>query len=186
MPKHEQRRASLPAQRSAHLPGLWQAALITALSAALFGYWARPASGTADARAATNVSALSEVAPQEETAALETVAGSREQLARFEQREACSRRLAWVTVMRAPGQPPGRIRLQSGGYYSPAFDLGEAPVRVALPYPTPYASGHGAIAVLGTTTAAVVALTPAWTVAGQAGLQLREVTWVPAGNCPGK
>jgi hypothetical protein len=187
MPKDEQTRASLPGARStsAGLPGTWQAVAVAALSALVFGYWARSGVNAPGAAAAANVSRVAEVAPQDVTAALDTMSGSHEQLAQFREREACSRRLAWVTIMRSPGQPPGRIRLQSGAYLSPAFDLTDAPVRVALPYPAPYATGHGMISVLGTTTDAIVALTPPWRVPAQEGLHAREVTWTPSGDCPG-
>ncbi len=186
MPKEEETRASLPGvrDRPARLPGAWQAMMIAALSALVIGYWARSNDTASRAAAAPNVSQVTEVAPEDVTAALDTVSGSQEQLAQFQERKACGRRLAWVTIMRSPGQPPGRIRLQSGGYLSPVFDLTDAPVRVALPYPAPYATGHGTISVLGTTTGAIVALTPAWHVPAKDGLHAREVTWTPMGNCP--
>jgi hypothetical protein len=186
MPQEEETHASLARERSgkARRPGAWQALVIVAVSALAVGYWARPGDNTSSAAPAVNISRVAEVAPQDVTAALGTVEGSPEQVARFREREACSRRLAWVTIRRSPGQPAGRIRLQSGTYFSPAFDLTDAPVRVGLPYPAPYATGHGTISVLGTTADAIVALTPAWHVAAQSGLQAREVTWTPLGDCP--
>ena len=187
MPRDEQRRASAPGERgmSAGLPGTWQAVAIAALSALVFGYWARPGAGVAGASAAASVSRLAEVTPQNAAAALDTVAGTPEQLAQYRDRDFCSRRLAWVTIVRSPGQAPGRIRLQSGSYLSPAFELTETPVRVALPYPAPYAAGRGTIMVLGTTADAIVALTPPWHVPAQGGMHAQQVTWTPMGDCPG-
>jgi hypothetical protein len=185
MPKDEEMRASQPGARTAHksLPGTWQALVIAALSALAVGYWAQ-AGENAPGAAAANVSRVAEVAPQDVPAALDTVAGTPEQLAQYKNQEACSARLAWVTVVRSPGQPAGRIRLKSGTYVSPAFDLTDAPVRVALPYPAPYETGRGTIAVIGTTTDAIVALAPPWHVPAQGGLHVQEVTWTPAGACP--
>ena len=168
----------------AALPGAWQALAVTALTALVVGYWARPGANASEA-AASNVSRVSEVAPGDVAAALDTVAGSPEQLAQYRERDACSCQLAWVTIMRSPNQPSGRIRLQSGAYVSPAFELTDAPVRVALPYPAPYAAGRGTILVLGTTSDAVVALTPAWHVPAQGGLHARAVSWTPMAVCPG-
>ena len=188
MPKEEEAGARRTSARggASRLPGTWPAAAVTALSAVVFGAWAqaeltRP--GDAAGAASTR---LAEVAPGEIPAALDTLAISPEQIAQLlREREACKRRLAWVTVMLSPGQAGGRIRLQSGAYLSPAFTLSAAPVRVALPYPAPYPTGHGTISVLGTTADAVVALTPPWHVSAQEGLHAREVTWTPVGGCPG-
>jgi hypothetical protein len=163
------------------VPGLGIGVLVAALSALGFGYAAQASHGAA---AAADVARLAEVAPQDIPAALETVEGTPARLARFKDLKACNARLAWVTVMRAPGQPAGRIRLQSGRYVSPGFELTEAPVRVALPYPAPYATGRGTISVLGATSDAIVALTPAWHVPAQGGAHAHQVTWTPVGACP--
>jgi hypothetical protein len=156
------------------------AVLVAVLSALGFGYWAQASQSAA---AAADVARLAEVAPPDMPAALETVEGTPAQLARFKDPKACNARLAWVTVMRAPGQPAGRIRLQSGKYISPGFDLAETPVRVALPYPAPYATGRGTISVLGATSDAIVALTPPWHVPAQGGMHARPVAWTPVGAC---
>jgi hypothetical protein len=187
MPSEYQTRAALSVRQSrpASLPGGWQAFLIAALAALLAGYWARQGDSAPRPEGRDGLSRVAEVAPEDVPAALDTLSAAPEQLAQFRKRAACSRRLAWVTVVRAPGQAPGRIRLQSGGYVSPAFDLLDTPVRVAIPYPAPYPTGHGVISVIGTTTEAIVALTPPWRVPAQAAVQAREVSWTPAGECPG-
>ena len=187
MPTEDQARASLPGERSqpVRLPGAWQAAVIAALSALSVGFWAGRADPAPGPEGRATVSRVADVTPQDLPAALDTVSGTPQQLAQFRERDACSRRLAWVTVVRAPGQPPGRIRLQSGSYFSPVFDLLDTPVRVAIPYPAPYPTGHGVISVVGATSAAVVALNPPWHVPAQAGVETREVTWTPGDGCPG-
>jgi hypothetical protein len=183
MSQEQQDRASLPGPGGHRgLPGAWPAALIAALAGLLFGAWARTGVQSG-ARAAPAPSLIAEVAPEDIGGALDTVAGSPDQLARYRERDGCERRLAWVTVARSPGQAAGRIRLQSGGYLSPAFDLGETPVRVALPFPAPYPAGRGTISALGTTADAVVALAPPWHVAAQSGAHAIEVTWRPVAGC---
>jgi hypothetical protein len=168
----------------AGLPGAWAAALIAIISGLIAGAMARPKADVTDGAAPPGISRLADVAPDEIAAALDTIAVSPEQAAKFRAREACRRKLAWVTIAGLPGQPPGRIRLQSGKYISPAFDLTDAPVRVALPYPAPYPTGHGTIEVVGTSSDATVALTPPWRVAAQQGFQSREVSWTPVDACP--
>ncbi len=187
MPSGDQARATLPGTRSkaASLPGGWWAALIAALAALLVGYWTRQGDSAPRLQGKPDSSGVAEVAQEDLPAALGTVSATQEQLAKFRAQEACGRRFAWVTLVRAPGQAPGRIRLQSGRYVSPVFDVLDTPVRVAIPYPAPYPTGRGVISVLGATTEAIVALTPPWRVPAQAGVEAREVTWTPAGVCPG-
>ena len=165
------------------VPGGWAAVGISIVSALIAGYLVRPAASVADGAGAAGLSRLAEVAPDEVGAALETVEGSREQIAQFRAKESCKRRLAWVTIVGLPNRPAGRIRLQSGRYISPAFEMTDVPVRVALPYPAPYPAGRGTISILGTSSDATVALSPAWQVMAQQGFQSHEVTWTPLG-CP--
>ncbi len=175
----ESQRARAPAG----VPGASAAALIAIISALITGILAQPKAEATDGAVPQGISQLAEVPADEIGAALETVALSPEQDAQFRARAACRLKLAWVTIARLPNQPAGRIRLQSGRYVSPAFDLTDVPVRVALPYPAPYPTGRGTIAVVGTSSDANVALTPPWRVAAQQGLQSREVTWTPSGAC---
>lgn len=185
MPNEAQARA-MPftgQSKAAALPGGWLAVAIAALSALLFGFGIERAREAAPARGGADASSLAEVSPEEFQAALNTVAGTPEQLAQLRDRSACSRRLAWVTLRSAPGQTAGRIRLKSGGYISPPFAVSDVPVRIALPYPSAYETGQGIILVIGTTTAALVALTPPWQVPAQARVEVRKVVWTPIGAC---
>ncbi len=181
MPTDVKTRARQAGARNATtaVPGLGMAAFAAGLSALGFGYWAQASRG-----AAADVARMAEVAPQDMQEALATVEGTPAQMALFKDPKACSARLAWVVVKRDRGQPAGRIRLQSGSYFSPSFELTEVPVRVALPFYAPYATGRGTISVLGTTSDAIVTLTPPWRVPAQGGAHAREVTWTPAGPCP--
>ncbi len=171
-------------QAGSPLPGFWQSAIVAALSALVCGLWAFGRAAAPADTATASVSQLSEVAPEDIDHALETMDGPRDQLAQFRQRQACSHRLAWVAIARTPGQPAGKIRLQSGNYITLAFDLNETPTRIAIPYPARYAVGRGTLSVIGTGADATVALTPAWFVAAKGGAAAREVAWTPVGRCP--
>jgi hypothetical protein len=186
MPNVEEARAAQRGARSATkgLPGMWMALVIAGLSTLGIGYWAQAGKAAPGERAAADGIRVAEVAPKDIPAALETIDAPPEQLARFKTREACNTRLAWLTIVRGPGQPDGRIRLQSGHYFSPVFPLTDVPLRVALPYPAPYVTGRGTISVLGTTSDAILALTPPWHVPAQAGVRAQEVTWTPVAACP--
>ena len=186
----EEQQASLPlrggSRSTGPLPGVWPGLAIAVAAALLFAFWFQADAGRSDSAAAAAVSGqITEVAASELLAALDTVEGSREQLARIRDGDGCARKLASVVITLLPGQLPGRIRLQSGTYISPAFNVTPAPTRVALPFPAPYAAGTGTIAVLGITTGSIVALTPPWQLGPQPGAQFRKVTWTPVPPCAG-
>jgi hypothetical protein len=140
---------------------------------------APPASGTA-----TITSEVAQVADQDVTAALTTMNGSLSFLTQFRQRTGgCPLPLAWVSVARVPGQPSGTVRFRSGTYFPPVFDLSDIPQRVALPYPGPYETGHGALTVMNAGGGAIVALTPALQVSTQSSNATRAVTWPVNNRC---
>jgi len=72
----------------------------------------------------------------------------------------CSVPLAQVAIWKIPGASGGAIRIRSGSYISPVFTLTDAPQRVAIPFPAPYASGQGVISVEGAANGAVIGLRP--------------------------
>jgi hypothetical protein len=186
MLNYEEARVRQPGIGSAPkaIPGIRAAVLIAGLSALGLGYWVHAGQPARGEPTGADISRVAEVAPQDIPAALETIEGTPQDLARFKAQDACKARLAWVTILHAPGQPTGRIRLQSGHYFSPAFTLTDMPVRVALPFPAPYPIGRGTITVLGTTTDAIVALTPPWHVPAQGTVHAQDVTWTPVSACP--
>jgi hypothetical protein len=167
------------------VPGLWPAALVALLAGIAGWAWldvvAKDPDGAwalGDARAL-----LAQVTEEEREAALGTMAGPETVLAAFRGTESgCPVPLAWVTLAAAPGQPAGALRLRSAGYVSPLYRLSELPVRVAIPYPGPYTAGHGVLTVVPAGQPAVIALQPAWHVAGAAA-QTREVRWRPIETC---
>ncbi len=57
---------------------------------------------------------------------------------------------------------------------SPAFNLTDAPVRVAVPFPSLYEMGKGQLMVLGTEATATISLVPPWLVSfGQGNMAAR-------------
>jgi hypothetical protein len=179
--------AARPDGRS-RAPGLLPAAAAVVLSAVLFWVWLSTGGlkGVAPANdALTATSGLAPVDDQEIAAALKTMFGTPEFLAKFKKDSAaCPLPLAWITLARAPGSIAETVRVRSGSYYSPLFDVPEVPVRVAVPYPAAYEMGHGSLGVLGVKGEVVAALTPAWHVTPQSGAA-REVTWPALKRCGG-
>ena len=154
-------------------------------SGVLFAVWGLPRLAGKDAGAADAAGTLAEVKPDEMAGALSTMDPSAADRAKLADRKACGTRLAWVSIVQAADQPAVRIRLRSGRYVSPLFTVGPQPVRIALPYPAPYATGHGTLGVFTVGGAAVVGLQPVWHVAASAGEVTRTVTWRPDAGCLG-
>jgi len=169
------------------LPGLWPAATVVLLSGIVGWVWLMSGAGTAttpEAGAQAVVSELGQVDDRDVTGALTTMNGSNEFLAQFKQRTgACPLPLAWVSLALAPGQPATTIRLRSGTYFSPVFNLSNVPVRLAVPYPAPYETGHGTLTAMDVGGSAIIALLPAWHVSAQNGEATREVTWRIGSRC---
>jgi hypothetical protein len=128
---------------------------------------------------------LSLVAPAEITDASRTLdPASSEQLA--SRAKECSVPLAQVAIWKTPGASGGAIRIRSGSYTSPVFTLTDAPQRVAIPFPAPYASGQGVISVEsvgGAADGAVISVSPAWHINSLPGSASLDVVWTPKDPC---
>jgi hypothetical protein len=125
---------------------------------------------------------LSLVAPAEFTDASRTLdpASSEQYASRAKE---CSVPLAQVAIWKTPGASGGAIRIRSGAYISPVFTLTDAPQRVAIPFPAPYASGRGVISVEGTADGAVISVSPAWHINSLVGSASLNVVWTPKDPC---
>ncbi len=64
--------------------------------------------------------------------------------------KACKAPLAHVTLAVPAGNAPGSVRIRSGGYVTPSLRVTEAPVTIAIPFPTAYETGQGVITIEGT------------------------------------
>jgi hypothetical protein len=158
---------------------------ITVITGIVCWFWL--ASGRANPLEPTapNVSDLTEVQEREVAGALTTMNASNAVLAQFREAKAggCRRPLAWVSLVSVAGELPSRIRLISGTYYSPVFEVSATPVRVAIPFPAPYETGHGALTAIDVGGSATISLLPAWRVSAQDGKPTRAVTWHPVKSC---
>ena len=99
-----------------------------------------------------------------------------------EDARACRVPLAKITITGAPGAS-GTIRVRSGSYVSPPITLADAPQHVAVPFPAPYASGKGVLAVEGKINAASIYLTPGWRLPSLDGTAQINVWWTPKKAC---
>lgn len=168
------------------IPGIAPALGILLISAVVAWFWL--ASGRANPLkpGMTGVSVLAEVQERELAGALTTMV-SNAALSQFQRGKngECRRPLAWVTLALPPGQPIGHIRLISGNYFSPVFDVTEKPIRVAIPFPAPYESGQGVLAAIDAGGASTISLLPSWRVSAQDGKTTRPVIWTPSKGCGG-
>lgn len=96
--------------------------------------------------------------------------------------KACRIPMAVVTLRGRPGQA-GPVRIRSGDYWSPSIRLGNEPLRVAIPYPTPYQTGLGDIAVESNGAEYDVFLRPGWASGGRQGSSVIHIWWTPKQAC---
>jgi hypothetical protein len=100
------------------------------------------------------------------------------------QAKSCKVPLARMAVAKVPGTPGGTIRIRSGNYLSPPFQLTDTPLNIAVPFPDAYPVGHGQISIEGNATGAMISLTPTWTNVTINGAAVRNVVWKPGNPCP--
>jgi len=166
-------------------PGIGPAIAIAVISSIVCWFWLASGRATPPQSTAPNVSDLTEIEEGEVEGALTTMTLPNAMRAQFREGKdgGCRRPLAWVSLVSAPGEPPSHIRLISGTYYSPVFEVSATSVRVALPFPAPYEGGHGTLTAIDVGGGATISLLPAWRVSAQDGRTTRAVTWHPVKNC---
>jgi hypothetical protein len=98
--------------------------------------------------------------------------------------KSCKVPLAQLTIAKVPGASGGTIRIRSGNYLSPPFQLTDVPQRIAIPFPASYPVGHGEISVEGNASGAMISLLPGWTVATVNGSAVHSVFWKTGDPCP--
>ncbi len=125
---------------------------------------------------------LSIVAPGEITVAAATLAP--EWSAQITaQAKNCSVPMAFVTIDRQTGSQGGTIRIKSGAYVSPLFEVTDAPQRVAIPFPASYQAGKGLLVVEGEASGIIISLYPDWRIETLHGLLTHNVVWKPLKSC---
>jgi hypothetical protein len=125
---------------------------------------------------------LSALAPTDITAALPTLDPATSKAA-VEDAKSCKAPLAWVTLVKWPGSRGGMVRISSGSYLSPPFQLTDAPQRIAIPYPAPYPTGRGVLSLVGDAEEVWFYLTPGWFVQTLKGTASINVHWTPGNPC---
>src|SRR5215471_10174224 len=105
--------------------------------------------------------ALSALAPTDIAIALPTLDPVTSKAA-VDDAKSCKAPLAWVTLVKRPGSRGGMVRIRSGSYLSPPFQLTDAPQRIAIPYPAPYPTGRGVLSLVGDADEVWFYLTPGW------------------------
>jgi hypothetical protein len=95
----------------------------------------------------------------------------------------CKTPLAFVTAVAEPGAAPGSIRIRSASYLSPPITVTDSPRRIALPFPAPYPTGSGSLAVEGSAKGLTLWLSPAWHVGALNGAAQIKVVWTPRDPC---
>jgi hypothetical protein len=140
------------------------------------------AGGAIQPRAPTVGSEIATVAPADLTGAAATLnpqsAGQLSAEAR-----SCRAPLAVMTLSKAPGTQGGAVRIRSGSYLSPSFTVSDAAQRIAIPFPTPYATGHGQVTVEGAATGVQLTLTPTWSATTLQGMGVINLIWNTGKPC---
>jgi hypothetical protein len=179
------RRTDRPAsQGSPRLSGLLPISIVAVIAAGVSLAWLMDdPSVRATGDGAAVAGQLSPVADQDINGALGTLSGAPAWQEAFKPKaDGCAAPLAWVSVASLGAGSEAIVRIQSGSYFSPEFHVTDRPVRIAIPYPAAYGSGHGALTILRGGDV-VLALHPPWHIAGGQGAVTREVFWTPAERC---
>lgn len=183
----EARRSQLKRKSQGAPPGIGLSIVIAIICGVVCWFWlAKGRAGTLQPTT-PNVSGLAEVEESQVAGALTTMNLPNAAVAQYQEGKdgRCRRPLAWVSLVSAPGEPPSRLRLISGNYYSPNFEVSATPVRVAIPYPAPYETGHGTLTAIDVGGSATISLLPTWLVSASDGKTTHDVIWnpVPAKKC---
>jgi hypothetical protein len=125
---------------------------------------------------------LSALAPADIATALPTLDPATSKAA-VEDAKSCKAPLAWVTLVKRPRSRGGLVRINSGSYLSPPFQLTDAPQRIAIPYPAPYPTGRGVLSLVGDADEVWFYLTPGWFVQTLKGTASINVHWTPGNPC---
>jgi len=119
--------------------------------------------------------------PKNEIAAAAATLTSNVRAALVGEAKACTVPLAYVTLVSTSGSPV--VRIKSGNYLSPPVTLGQAPRRLAIPFPAPYPTGRGQIGVVGGGAGVLISLYPTWRVNALQGGAVTNVWWTPNKPC---
>jgi hypothetical protein len=157
-------------------------ALVTAGIATAAVFPDRIGGGTPSGPAGDAEPTLSALAPADVATALPTLDPATSKAA-VDDAKSCKASLGWVTLVKRPGSRGGMVRIRSGTYLSPSFQLTDAPQRIAIPYPAPYPTGRGVLSLVGDANEVWFYLTPGWFVPTLKGTASINVHWTPKNPC---
>jgi hypothetical protein len=140
------------------------------------------ASPSSNPTPAANASSLTIVATSDIAAAASTIDPAVSAQLAAEAKD-CKVPLVQLTISKIPGTAGGTIRVRSGNYLSPPFEVTDTPQRVAVPFPAAYPVGKGVMGIEGNASGVSVALYPAWKVQTLNGSAFRNVVWTPGNPC---
>jgi len=141
-----------------------------------------PVGGKPPGLAGSAEPSLSTLPPSDIPSALTTLDPATSKAA-VDDAKSCKAPLAWVTLAKPPGSRGGLVRIVSGAYLSPPYQLTDAPRRIAIPYPAPYPTGRGVLSLDGDADQVWFHLTPGWFVRSLRGTASINVHWIPANPC---
>jgi hypothetical protein len=95
----------------------------------------------------------------------------------------CRVPLVSMTIAKGTAQAGGSIRIRSGNYVSPWFNVAEGVQRIAIPYPSPYGSGSGVLVVEGDAAGTILGLTPTKVMIDLPTAVSIPVVWRPKSPC---
>jgi hypothetical protein len=122
------------------------------------------------------------LAPSDIAAAIPTLDPATSKAA-VDDAKSCKAPLASTVLVKRPGTGSGMVRIRSGSYLSPPFQVTDVPQRIAIPYPAPYATGHGVLSLVGDADDVWFYLTPGWFLPALKGTASINVHWTPGNPC---
>ena len=99
--------------------------------------------------------------------------------------KACRAPLGQMRLSKMAADAGGVVRIRAGNYLSPAFNIADGPINIAVPFPAPYETGKGEITVEGAAKDVFVELTPGLKVDTTGGVQRIPVIWNTSKPCGG-
>lgn len=99
--------------------------------------------------------------------------------------KACRAPLGQMRLSKMAADAGGVVRIRAGNYLSPAFNIADGPINIAVPFPAPYETGKGEITVEGAAKDVFVELTPGLKIDTTGGVQRIPVIWNTSKPCGG-
>jgi hypothetical protein len=99
--------------------------------------------------------------------------------------KACQAPLANMRISKTTADAGGVVRIRAGNYLSPAFNVADGPINVAVPFPGPYEAGKGEVVIEGAAKDVFVEFTPGLKIDTTAGVRRVPVFWDTSKPCGG-